>query len=125
MSHTKKNVFFSILLGASLAACGGTGTSKGLRTDVTKQMSSIEPTVAGCYKEALVRNPTTSGTVVLAFKIEPKTGKFQSASVVRSDVGDPALEKCVVAEVSKLALAEPQKTKVGVDTYPIRFSPSN
>ena len=125
MTHSNRNALLSILIGASLAACGGSGIGKSVRTDVTKQMSTIEPTVAGCYKEALVRDRSTQGTIVLAFKIEPNTGKFMKASVVSSDVGDTELESCVVAEVSKLALAKPQKTKVGVDTYPIRFSPTN
>jgi hypothetical protein len=125
MNHSNRNILLSILVGASLAACGGAGTGKGLRTDVTTQMNTIEPTVAGCYKEALARDRTTKGTIVLAFKIEPKTGKFIKAAVVSSNVGDNELETCVVAEVTKLVLAKPQKTKVGVDTYPIRFSPSS
>ena len=119
-----KTSFLSFVVAAS-AACGGAGTGKGLRTDVTKQMSTIETPVASCYKEALTRSRKTAGTVVLSFSIEPKTGKFKDAAVATSTLGDPALEKCVVSEVSKLTLAKPQSTVVGIDSYPIRFSPSN
>jgi hypothetical protein len=63
--------------------------------------------------------------MVLRFNIEPKTGKFKEASVASSNLGDPALEACVVSAVTKLVLAKPQGTVVGIDSYPIRFSPSN
>jgi hypothetical protein len=132
MSHSHQKALspwlassLALLLSASLAACGGAGTGKAVRADVTKQMSSIEAPAAACYKEALTRSRKIKGTIVLAFKIEPKTGKFKSASIVRSDVDDAALESCVVAEVSKLVLSKPQSTVVGIDTYPIRFAPSN
>jgi hypothetical protein len=118
-----KTSFLSLVVAS--AACGGAGTGKGVRTDVTKQMSTIQTPVASCYKEALTRSRKTAGTMVLSFTIEPKTGKFKETAVASSTLGDPALEKCVLSEVSKLALAKPQSTVVGIDSYPIRFSPSN
>lgn len=104
--------------------CGGSGMGAGVRTDVMTQMQSIEQPIASCYKEALhQRSRQIQGTLVVSFRIEPKTGKFQQTQVVQSQVADPALERCVVEEVGKLTLAKPQKTAVGVDSYPIRFSP--
>src|SRR5690606_22924310 len=92
-------------------ACGGAGTGKGVRTDVMTQMQSIEEPVASCYKEALhQRSRAIQGTLVLSFRIEPKTGKFQQAQVVQSEVADPDLERCVVTEVGKLTLSKPQST---------------
>ena len=124
MRSLLKISILSLVMGTA-AACGGAGTGKGVRTDVTKQMSTIQAPVASCYKEALTRSRKTAGTMVLSFKIEPKTGKFKDAAVASSSLGDPALEKCVVGEVSKLALTKPQSTVVGIDSYPIKFSPSN
>ena len=123
MSVLLKTSFLSLCVAAG--ACGGAGTGKGLRTDVTKQMSTIQTPVASCYKEALTRSRKTAGTMVLSFNIEPKTGKFKDTAVASSNVGDPDLEQCVVSEVSKLVLAKPQSTVVGIDSYPIEFSPSN
>lgn len=118
---------FISLLGFLITAsgCGGAGMGKGVRTDVSTQMATIQDPVASCYKEALTRSRKIKGTVVLSFKIEPKTGKFKNTTVTRSDLADEELEQCVVSEVSKLALTKPQSTTVGIDSYPIRFSPSN
>ncbi len=115
----------AFILAASLAACGSSGAGKAVRTDVTQQMTSIEPSVSACYKEALTRSPKTQGMIVLSFKVEPKTGKFKNAKIVRSTVNDAELDQCVVAEVTKLVLSKPQSTVVGIDSYPLNFTPSN
>jgi len=106
-------------------ACGGAGTGKGVRTDVTTQMASAEGPISECYKTALTRSRRFAGDVVVSFRIEPKTGKFKEVRVAHSEINDAELQQCIIAEVGKLVLAKPQKTTVGIDTYPIRFSPSN
>ncbi len=107
----------------SLAACGGSGTGKAVREGVSAQMLTIQSPIAKCYEEALTRSRQLRGQMILSFRIEPKTGKFQEARVASSELPDPQLERCVLAEVSKLVLPKPQKTVVGIDTYPLRFSP--
>lgn len=106
------------------AGCGGAGMGKGVRSDVITQMATIKEPVSKCYKEAMDRiQKAKGGTLVLSFKIEPKTGKFLKPKVAKSSVRDPALTDCVVKEVSSLVLAKPQSTTVGIDHYPIRFTP--
>lgn len=118
---------FSILISLALVAtaCGGAGTGKGVRTDVTTQMQTAQGPISQCYETALTRSRRFAGDVVLSFQIEPKTGKFNEVRVAHSQINDAELQQCIVTEVGKLVLAKPQKTTVGIDTYPIRFSPSN
>ncbi len=126
MRQAFKSIAICGVIATGAVACGGAGMGKGVRTDISAQMQTIEPAVASCYKDALsTRSRRIAGTMVLGFKVEPKTGKFKSATVLRSDLNDPALETCVVNEVTKLVLAKPQSTIIGIDDYPIRFSPIN
>lgn len=123
MMPSKSLLFCASLLTSLTVACGGTGTGKSVRNDVTTQMLTIESPVAKCYEDALKRSRKLSGTMVLSFRVEPKTGKFKDARVANSEVPDQELQDCVVREVLGLVLAKPQKTVVGIDSYPLRFSP--
>ena len=121
-----KTIVICGFLTSGAVACGGAGMGKGVHTDISAQMQTIEPAIASCYKDALhKRSRRIAGTMVVGFKVEPKTGKFKNATVLRSDLNDPELEACVVNEVTTLVLAKPQSTIIGIDDYPIRFSPSN
>jgi hypothetical protein len=110
------------IVGLCAAACGGSGMGKSVRADVTARMESARDPIAACYGNALENNRKLKGTIVVAFKAAPSTGAFESVEVVRDDVGDPAVTACVVAEVGKLKLAEPQKTALAIE-YPIDFAP--
>lgn len=118
----------SILVCASLIAtlslaCGGAGMGQSVHSDVATQMQSIESPVAKCYEDALKRSRKLRGTMVLSFRVEPKTGKFKDARIASSELQDQELEACVVREVLGLVLSKPQSTVVGIDAYPLRFSP--
>jgi len=111
-----------IVIAALAAACGGSGMGKTVRADVTARMESARDPIAECYKAALEKNRKLKGSLLLRFKAAPSTGAFENVEVVKDGVGDPAVTECVVAEVKKLKLAEPQKTALAIE-YPIDFAP--
>jgi TonB family protein len=108
-----------------MVGCGGSGMGKAVRKDIVGQMESAKPALSDCYKQALTRDRKSTGTVVVRFKVAADSGQFQNAEVADSSVSDPELEQCVLTKVSALKLAKPQKTVVGVDSYPIRFTPND
>lgn len=103
------------------AGCASSGLGDGPRQDVTARMSTIQQPVAGCYEAALKRNRKLKGLMTVAFDTAPGSGKFTNIKVVRNDLPDPELEACVREQVGGLALAQPTKTKIGVE-YPLNFN---
>jgi hypothetical protein len=108
-----------------LAACGGTGLSADVRTDISSRMISAQPPIQACYSDALKGNRKLRGTMVLTFATAPSTGVFTDVAVARDDLGDPKLQSCVIGEVAKLKLEKPQSTRTAVSGYPINFAPTN
>jgi hypothetical protein len=108
-----------------LVGCGGSGMGKGVRQDIMNTMDGGRTSFAECYGEALKRNRETAGTVVLRFKVAANSGQFTNAEVIRSNTRDAELEQCVLTKVSALKLSKPQKTVLGVERYPLEFTPSN
>lgn len=119
---TSQKMFLLGFMSAVLAVgCAGTGFDKAVRTDVESRMTTAQPKFSDCYTEALKRNRKATGTVVVSFVAKANSGKFDDVKVVRSDIGDPELDKCVVAQVSALVLEKPAKNQILVE-YPIAFS---
>lgn len=105
----------------SLGACSGSGFGQPTRDDVQAQMAVAQPKLATCYAAALKRNRKAEGTVLVSFVAKANTGKFEDITIVRSDLNDPDLDKCVIAALGALALGKPTKSHIGVE-YPISFT---
>lgn len=108
-----------------LGACGGSGLGKGVRTDIQNQMESAREPMAQCYADALERNADLVGTMTVSFVVQAKSGQFSNVQTRRSSLEDQEMEQCVINQVSSLKLQTPQKSKVAVDAYPVRFTPAN
>jgi len=111
------------LAALAIAACSRSGLGDGVRRDISARMTSTQGTLSGCYEKALQERRKLNGTMWLSFDIAAESGKFTNVAITRNEVGNPALETCVIQAVSGLALAEPQKSVVSVE-YPIHFAPS-
>ncbi|MEJ7600133.1 MAG: AgmX/PglI C-terminal domain-containing protein [Kofleriaceae bacterium] len=107
-----------------VVACGGAGMGADTRADVTKQMQSAQPTIQGCYADALKHNRKLRGMVSLEFIAEPGTGQFKNILIRRDELNDPTVRQCILDEVGKLKLDKPTKSAVSIP-YPIRFAPTN
>jgi protein TonB len=74
------------------------------------------------YNRALRKDPSLQGKVVLELTIAPN-GKVVKCRVVSSELGDPALERKLVARVKLFRFAAKSVEQITV-TYPIDFLPS-
>ena len=106
-----------------VAGCGGSGMSGAVREDVNMRMESARPAITDCYASELKPDRKLRGMMVLQFTAAPKSGRFEGISVIRDDMNDPQLQKCVTDAVGALQLQNPQKTKLSV-TYPLDFAPT-
>ena len=73
------------------------------------------------YNRALRKDPTLQGKVVLELTIAP-SGKVTACRVISSELGDPALERKLVARV-KLFRFPGRDVDTMVATYPLDFIP--
>jgi len=105
-----------------LAGCSKSGFGENVQKDVIARMESARPSITGCYAEALKIDRKLRGMIVLKFEAAASTGAFTGVQVLRDDMGDPPLQKCVVDAVGSLKLATPQKSKLSI-TYPLDFAP--
>lgn len=115
-----------ILLGgaAALAGCKSAGMGAETRADIAARMKSAEGPIQACYADALKQNRKLKGVISLQFVAEAKTGQFKNVNVLRDEPRDPAITKCVVAEVGKLKLEKPTSASVQIN-QPIRLLPNN
>lgn len=112
----------AVLMCISFGACAKAGMGANVRNDIVARMWSAQNPISACYAAAVQRNRKLRGQMTVSIVAEPDTGKFTNVVVDRDQVGDLELRQCVVAEVGKLALAQPQKTRVQFQ-YPIDFQP--
>jgi TonB family protein len=74
------------------------------------------------YNRALRKDPTLEGKVVLKITIKP-SGKVTACEIVSSELGDPKLERKIVARVMLFDFGN-RDVETMVVTYPIDFLPS-
>src|SRR5215212_5894785 len=121
---TRSSIMFVVLAGASaLAACKSAGMGPETRADITAQLKTAEAPIQACYADALKKNRKARGIISLRFVAEASTGQFKNINVLRDEPSDPAITRCVVAEVSKLKLSKPTSSSVQID-QPIRLMPN-
>jgi hypothetical protein len=113
-----------LLAGAVLASTGCTATvSQAQRDNITQRMTGAQMPLAKCYAELLTNTPAAAGNVALAFRIQPNTGRFTGVKMVRSQVNDPAFNKCVLGVVSDLYISPAPSFIIDVVEYGISFKP--
>ena len=76
--------------------------------------------VKECYDVALQTDKTVSGTVILNFAVEKKTGKILNPVVDPATTAPPELAACVVSAVDGLQL-DPADAREGQATFTWRF----
>ncbi len=114
-----------LLAGALLVATGCTVTvSQAQRSNITQRMTGAGVPLAKCYADVLTTTPAAAGNAVVAFRVQPNTGRFTGVKMVRSQINDPAFNKCVVAVVADLYISPAPSFTIDVVEYPITFKPT-
>jgi TonB family protein len=75
-----------------------------------------------CYSEALVRNPSLAGRVVVQFTIAP-TGRVIVAALQSSSLGAPAVEQCIVKATQRWEYPQPSGGGLVSVSYPFQLVP--
>jgi hypothetical protein len=115
-----------LALVASAGACNYSFVVRDTMTyrDETRAMlATKDPVVKACYDEQLKTNPAVAGTVVVNFKVQPKTGKLVEPRIDDQQSTAPAaLKQCVLGAVDGLALT-PADQNEGQGTFRWDFQP--
>lgn len=90
------------------------------RTDTRELVDTRSPDIKDCYDVALQTNETVSGTVVVNFTVEKKTGKIMNPVVDPQTTAPPELAKCVVDSIDGLQL-DPPDQREGQASFTWRF----
>lgn len=102
----------------------GGGTRKASRSieEIQLVFDRNKAAIYSIYNRALRKDPTLQGKVVLKITIEP-SGKVVACEIVSSELGDPALERKLIARILLFDFGSKDVEKLVV-TYPIDFLPS-
>ncbi|WP_096085607.1 AgmX/PglI C-terminal domain-containing protein [Agaribacterium haliotis] len=95
--------------------------SKRSEEEIRKTMDKNKGAIDAIYNRALRRNPALEGKVVFKLVIEP-TGKVSSASIVSSELEDPALERKLLARVRLINFGQRSVVQTTIN-YSIDFLP--
>ena len=94
------------------------------RADTRTVLETRNDAVKACYDEALKADPAVSGTVVVKFKVEKKTGKIIDTAVDTARSKAPeSLSKCIVEAIDGLTL-DPVDQRDGMATFSWTFKAS-
>ncbi len=109
--------------GTFTAAIGDPVTIGGLdRAQVDAVVKQHLSQLRYCYQRQLQRDPSLGGKVSIRFTIAGD-GTVSSARVGASQLGDAAVEDCLVGRFLRMRFPEPRGGGVVLVTYPFVFSP--
>jgi len=113
-----------LLAGVLLVGTGCTPhVTQSQRDGITMKMTGAGMPLSKCYAQLLATTPAAAGNAVVAFRIQPNTGRFTGVKMVRSQINDPAFNKCVLGVVSDLYVSPAPSFIIDVIEYPIGFKP--
>jgi hypothetical protein len=119
---TVRPAWLAVLAIVAVAGCARSGFDAAVEKDVQDRMETARPPITACYAEALKIDRKLRGMIVVRFEATRRTGQFSNVTVLRDDLGDGVLLRCVVEAVSRLRLASPTADQLAV-TYPLEFAP--
>jgi hypothetical protein len=121
----RTNTILSVLLLTASAVMPGCSClardAETYRADTRTVLETRNDAVKACYDEALKADPAVSGTVVVKFKVEKKTGKLIDVGIDPARNQAPeALSDCIVKAIDGLTL-EPVDQRQGDATFTWSF----
>ena len=107
---------------AGLAGCSFIARDADMyRTDTRALLETRNADIKACYDNALASNPAQSGTVVVNFTVEKKTGALTNVAVDPDQSTAPAgLQTCVTEALASLTLEQPDR-RDGQATFTYQF----
>lgn len=110
-----------LVLGSrSLAENNNKTTNSDRQEETRKVFKHSMPKVKSCYENGLKLNPKLAGKVVTQFKIDA-LGKVRETSIVSSTLHDPAVEGCILKQLSQQQFPKPPDGTNTVIEFPFVF----
>lgn len=102
---------------------GGPTRGRLTKSLIEQGVQSRMQQIQECYALGLSRVPELRGNVMVNFVIAPDGSVPYAAALENgTDLGDPQVLDCVLAEFQKMTFEAPEGGRV-VSTYPLRFAP--
>ena len=95
-----------LALGALTAACGAELNPK-TEGHIMSALEAKRDAFKACYEEALQKDREYKGEMGLLLDINAQPGKVKNAKVVKSDIDNGKMKKCVAGAASDITLPEP------------------
>lgn len=94
------------------------------RDDTRALLETRGSQIEGCYRDALEATNDTTGSVIVNFKVEHKTGTITDVRIDDKSTAAEPLRECVVKALEGLTLTPPdQRDGIAVFTY--EFAPAS
>lgn len=104
-----------MIMGVSLAACSASlavRDATSYQADTRTVLMSHNNQVKACYDQALAQDQSTTGTVVVNFKVKAESGDIYDTEVNQDETTAPtSLSQCVLRTLDGLKLDPPDKNE--------------
>jgi len=97
-AHVNKLMLAFVLI---VSGCGSTQKKNARAEELIDVYRQSGRRAEGCYRDALVQDPSISGRLVLAWKVD-HSGKAQNARIERSNVVNKFLEDCILNHLGEV-----------------------
>ena len=113
-----RNIIASIVMLSTLGACSFIARGEDqYREDTRALLETQNADIKACYDRALASNPAQSGSVVVNFTVEKKTGTVTNVAANPDESTAPEnLQSCVVSAIEGLKLT-PEDRRDGEATF--------
>jgi len=105
-----------------VAGCGANPAE--LRVKIEKVLDGPVVQTVLCYQKELLKDRNLKGIVEAKFLVHRGTKAITDAAVVSSTLGNPAVEQCLVEQLTRMTFPFDPKINVTV-IWPFEFSPIN
>ena len=93
------------------------------RAEVDQVVKGHLKRIKYCYQRQMQSNPTMAGKITTRFTVS-QDGSVGTARVVRSSMGNDAVERCLVKTLFRMTFPKPRGGGHVIVTYPFTFDPS-
>ena len=120
MKTNQHLALLTVLLGGLASCTFYARNAETYQADTRSLVETRNSALKECYDGALEADENVSGTVVVNFTVEKKTGVIKGAAVDASSTAPESLSSCVIAGLEGLSL-DPSDQRDGVATMTWSF----
>ena len=125
MNSTMRLALLSITaLAFSLGCSFHARSPEQYRTDTRALLETRGPQIESCYRDTFEATNETTGTVIVNFKVEHKSGRVIDVRVDEKSTAPEPIRECVVKALDGLTLTPPDE-RDGIAAFTYEFAPAS